>query len=595
MFTKVLVANRGEIALRVMHTCERLGIATVAVHTDIDATAPHVRAAGEAVRVESYLDIDAVVTAAVASGAQAVHPGYGFLSERAAFAVALERAGIALVGPSAKVMEQMGRKDAAREIAIAAGVPVVPRGQDAQQHMEYPVLVKAAAGGGGKGMRIVRGPEEYDEAVAAARREAASAFGDDTMLVEKYVEHGRHIEVQVIGDHHGTVRHLFERDCSTQRRHQKVLEEAPAPTIDRATRDRVTSAAVDLATHVGYTNAGTVEFLLDADTGEVYFLEMNTRLQVEHPVTELVCGGIDLVEHQLRVAAGEPLSIGDVELTGHAIEARVYAEDSFGGFLPQAGTATYVQWPQGVRVDQALESGQVVSTAYDPMLGKVIAHGPDRESARQALVAALDDTAILGLTTNAGFLRTLVASDEFRDATIDTAWLDHNEIAPPNPAPARELAAWEVFLRDREETGPFASDGFRLGADPAPVVVELDEPVTLTVQPAARPVAAVRPDRVEVVHHGQRFVFERPDVMGDHAAAVADGALTAPMPGTVLDVRVAEGDAVAEGQVLGVLEAMKMELSLKAPFAGTVVTVGMAMGEQVALGDTLFVVEASDD
>jgi len=600
MFEKVLIANRGEIALRVMRTCERLGIATVAVHTDIDATAPHVLAADETVRVESYLDIEAVVAAAKETGAQAVHPGYGFLSERAAFAEALEAAGIALVGPSAKVMEQMGRKDAAREIAVAAGVPVVPRGEGDQQQMAFPVLVKAAAGGGGKGMRIVRSDEEYDEAVASARREAASAFGDDTMLVEKYVEHGRHIEVQIIADHHGTVRHLFERDCSTQRRHQKVLEEAPAPTIDQATRDRVTQAAVDLAKHVGYTNAGTVEFLLDADTGEVYFLEMNTRLQVEHPVTELVCRvdghSIDLVEHQLRVAAGEPLSIGEVRLTGHAIEARVYAEDSFGGFLPQAGTATHVEWPRGVkvRVDHALESGQVISTAYDPMLGKVIAHGPDRESARQALVAALDDTAILGLTTNAGFLRTLVASDEFRDATIDTAWLDRHEVPPPDPAPARELAAWEVFLRDREQDGPFASDGFRLGAEPAPVVVELDEPVTLGVQPASRPVAAIRHDRVEVVHHGQRFVFERPDVMGDHHAVVADGALTAPMPGTVLDVRVAEGDAVEEGQVLGVLEAMKMELSLRAPFGGTVTMVGAVTGEQVKLGDALFLVEASD-
>jgi 3-methylcrotonyl-CoA carboxylase alpha subunit/acetyl-CoA/propionyl-CoA carboxylase biotin carboxyl carrier protein len=487
-------------------------------------------------------------------------------------------------------MEQMGRKDAAREIAVAAGVPVVPRGEDAG----FPILVKAAAGGGGKGMRIVRSAEEYDEAVAAAQREAASAFGDDTILVEKYVERGRHIEVQVIGDTHGTVRHLFERDCSTQRRHQKVLEEAPAPTIDAATRDRVTGAAVDLARHVGYVNAGTVEFLLDADTGEVYFLEMNTRLQVEHPVTELVCGGIDLVEHQLRVAAGEPLSIGDVRLSGHAIEARVYAEDSFGGFLPQAGTATVVHWPTGVRVDQALESGQVVSTSYDPMLGKVIAHGATREEARQALVTALDDTAILGLTTNAGFLRTLVASDEFRDATIDTAWLDRHEVPAPDPAPARELAAWEVFLRKREEVGPFASDGFRLGADPAPVVVELDQPVTLTVPPARRPVAAVRHDRVEVVLHGQRFVFGRPDVMGDHGPAAADGALTAPMPGTVLDVRVAQGDPVEEGQVLGVLEAMKMELSLRAPFAGTVATVGAAKGEQVKLGDTLFVVEGPD-
>ena len=329
---------------------------------------------------------------------------------------------------------------------------------------------------------------------------------------------------------------------------------------------------------------------------------MNTRLQVEHPVTEAVVQikgqGLDLVELQLRVAAGEPVPFtqDDVTVSGHAIEARVYAEDSFGGFLPQAGTATYVEWPHGVgvRVDQALSSGQVVSTAYDPMLGKVIGRGRTREDARQALVSALDGTAILGLTTNAGFLRTLVASDEFRDATIDTAWLDRHEVPPPDPAPARELAAWEVFLLDREDVGPFASDGFRLGADPAPLVVELDETVTLTAQPTERPVAAVRHDRVEVVHQGQRFVFERPDVMGDHAAAVADGALTAPMPGTVLEVRVAEGDAVEEGQVLGVLEAMKMELSLKAPFAGTVTTVGAVAGRQVALGDLLFEVESDD-
>ena len=296
-----------------------------------------------------------------------------------------------------------------------------------------------------------------------------SAFGDDTILVEKYVEHGRHIEVQVMADAHGTVRHLFERDCSTQRRHQKVLEEAPAPTIDQATRERVTSAAVALAKHVGYVNAGTVEFLLDADTGEAYFLEMNTRLQVEHPVTELVCGGLDLVELQLRVAAGEPLPIGQVELhrprdRGAGLRRGLLRR------LPAAGRHRDVRAVAEQAASDAWSTTpwsrrRSCRTAYDPMLGKVIAHGPDRESARQALVAALDDTAILGLTTNAGFLRALVASDEFRDATIDTAWLDHHDVAPPDPAPARELAAWEVFLRDREETGPFASDGFRVGAD----------------------------------------------------------------------------------------------------------------------------------
>ncbi|MBJ7358153.1 biotin carboxylase N-terminal domain-containing protein [Nocardioides sp.] len=595
LFTKVLVANRGEIALRVMRTCDRLGIATVAVATELDAEAPHARAAGEVVRVPSYLDADAVVAAALSSGAQAVHPGYGFLSENAAFAQAVTDAGLAWVGPPVAAMEAMARKDAARAIAVDAGVPVVPEGAAGG----FPVLVKAAAGGGGKGMRIVRSQEGYAEAVASARREALSAFGDDTLLVERYVEHGRHIEVQVMADTHGTVLHLFERDCSTQRRHQKVLEEAPAPTISDDVRRLVTSSAVALATAVGYTGAGTVEFLLDADTGEAFFLEMNTRLQVEHPVTELAVRvqgqPLDLVELQLRVAAGEPLPFGqdDVTVHGHAIEARVYAEDSFAGFLPQAGRASEVRWPATsgtVRVDHALESGQVVSTAYDPMLGKVIAHGPDRESARQALVQALDDTAILGLTTNAGFLRTLLATDEFRDAAIDTAWLDRHELPAPDPGPARQLAAWAVFRAEQEPSGPFRSDGFRVASAAAPVVVELDEPVTLGVPPGRDPLAVVRHDRVEVVQHGQRFVFGRPDFMVQHTAVAGDGALLSPMPGTVLDVRVAEGDSVEEGQVLGVVEAMKMELSLKAPFAGTVTTVAAEAGRQVALGDTLFVV-----
>ena len=484
-------------------------------------------------------------------------------------------------------MEQMGRKDAAREIAVAAGVPVVPRGEDAG--------VPRPRQGGRRRRRQGHArssapQDELDEAVAAAKREAASAFGDDTMLVEKYVEHGRHIEVQVIADPHGTVRHLFERDCSTQRRHQKVLEEAPAPTIDAATRERVTSAAVALAEHVGYANAGTVEFLLDADTGEVYFLEMNTRLQVEHPVTELVVR---------RDSTWSSTSSGSRPASRCSIRRRRAdrPRDRGAGLrrgllrrLPPAGRHGDVgaSGRRGVRVDQALESGQVVSTAYDPMLGKVIAHGPDREAARQALVAALDDTAILGLTTNAGFLRALVASDEFRDATIDTAWLDHHDVRgarpgagararglgglPPRPRGHRAVRVRRVPARRRPGAGRGRA---RRAGHPR--------------RPAGRrrPVAAVRHDRVEVVHHGQRFVFERPDVMGDHAAAVGDGALTAPMPGTVLDVRVAEGDAVEEGQVLGVLEAMKMELSLKAPFAGTVTTVGAATGEQVALGDTL--------
>ena len=625
----VLIANRGEIALRVVRATRALGLRSVAVYTDLDRAALHVRAADDAVRVESYLDIDEIVAAARTAAADAVHPGYGFLSERPAFAHAVEQAGLTLVGPSAEVMERMGRKDAARQIAVAAGVPVVPAYApgDSAASMAFPVLVKATAGGGGKGMRIVRSADEYDAAVASARREAMSAFGDDTMLVEKYVEHGRHIEVQIMADAHGNVIHLFERDCSTQRRHQKVLEEAPAPTITAEIRRVVTESAVALARHVGYENAGTVEFLLDSETEEVYFLEMNTRLQVEHPVTELVTG-IDLVQLQLRVAAGEelPLTQAEVSLSGHAIEARVYAEDPFHGFLPQAGTASFVRWPERARVDAALESGSVVSTAYDPMLGKIIVHGPDRESARRALVAALDDTAILGLTTNLGFLRALAAGDEFRDATIDTAWLDTATIAEPAKDLPRVFAAWTQAMLVADETGagdPFHSDGFRLGGPAAAQFVELDRVVRVDrpLNGAAghvddaevhqllaerhlvvlvvdgrrhQAVVDVGSHAVEVIHQGHRHVFERPDVFADHGPAAGDGTIVSPMPGTVLDVRVSEGQEVAEGDILGTLEAMKMELSLKAPFAGTVAEVGAAAGDQVALGARLFVVEPDE-
>ncbi|MCP3420239.1 ATP-binding protein [Nocardioides pinisoli] len=642
----LLIANRGEIALRVMRTARRLGWGCVAIHTDLDAAAPHVRAADRAVRVASYLDIDAVVGAAREAGAGFVHPGYGFLSERAPFARALADAGITLVGPSADVMDAMGRKDAAREVALAAGVPVVPSyaltGPDATDpaSFAYPVLVKAAAGGGGKGMRVVRSAGDYDEAFASAQREARSSFGDDTILVEKYVESGRHIEVQVMGDTHGTVLHFFERDCSTQRRHQKVLEEAPAPTISDEQRAAITSSAVALAQQCGYTGAGTVEFLLDNDTGEFYFLEMNTRLQVEHPVTEEVVRvrsddgseRVDLVELQLRVATGEPLPMAQdaITLEGHAIEARVYAEDSFHGFLPQAGRTSIVRWGSGdgVRVDHALEPEQEVSTSYDPMLGKVIAWAPTRAEAVDALADALGETAILGITTNTGFLRALASSAEFRDATIDTAWLDRHDVPAPDPTLARVFAAWtEVLLDTMPEPGvtprPWRADGWRMGADPAPDTVVLgddlvvvdrhrgqvthggtthdvrlvsaaDHTVHLLVDGVAEhAVLNVQRDLVDVVHRGQRWAWERPDPFGDHAVAAGDGTLLAPMPGTVLAVNVAEGHDVAEGETLGVMEAMKMELALKAPFAGTVTTVGAITGDLVKLGAVLFVVEAS--
>ena len=614
MITTLLIANRGEIALRVQRTARRLGLRTVAIYTDLDRSAPHVRAADEAHRVPSYLDVAAIVAVAQRSGVDAIHPGYGFLSERAVFARAVADAGITFVGPSAEVMDAMGRKDAAREIAVAAGVPVVPRGEDA----DFPILVKAAAGGGGKGMRIVRSPEAHEEAVAAARREAMAAFGDDTMIIERYVERGRHIEVQILADAHGTVLHLFERDCSVQRRHQKVMEEAPAPTITAEVRELVTSSAVALARHVGYQNAGTVEFLLDEESGQAYFLEMNTRLQVEHPVTELVTG-LDLVELQLQVAAGErlPVTQADIAVTGHAIEARIYAEDAYAGFLPQAGTASGVRWPDRVRVDQALEAGQPVSTAYDPMLGKIIAYGCDREAARLALVDALDRTVISGLTTNTGFLRELAALPDFAQASLDTAWLDRHAVSEPDDELPRVFAAWASAASVADAAPhPFQADGWRLGASPAPMIIQLDRAVlvdrhkgrvddhdvrlvdvtgdrlTLEIDGELRhAVVQGRAHGSEVVFRGQRFVFERPDVFADHAAVAGDGAIVAPMPGTIVDVRVADGDEVAADQVLVILEAMKMEVSLRAPFAGTVSGLAVAPGSQVALGATLCTVQ----
>jgi acetyl/propionyl-CoA carboxylase alpha subunit len=676
VISTLLVANRGEIAVRIITTARALGLRTVAVYSDADREAPHVRLADTAVRIgptpasESYLNIEALLDAAARTGADAVHPGYGFLSERAAFARAVTEAGLTFVGPSAEVIEKMGRKDIARDIAVAAGVPVVPSveltsdGSAADvapdESVGYPLLIKAAAGGGGKGMRIVRAPAEFADALAAARREAASAFGDDTILVEKYVERGRHVEVQVLADHHGHVVHLFERDCSTQRRHQKVLEEAPAPTISDEVRTILTESAVALAREVGYTNAGTVEFLVEepdrgvpgaepdrgvpgAKPPGVFFLEMNTRLQVEHPVTELavrVAGEpLDLVALQLAVAAGRPLPFtqDQVELSGHAIEARVYAEDAFAGFLPQAGVAELVRWSPRARNDVALESGSEVSTSYDPMLGKVIVHGASREAARRSLVSALDDTAILGLTTNLGFLRGLAASEEFRDCTIDTAWLDRNPdaIRPPSPELPAVLAAWALASpATAGDSSAFAlADGWRLAGPPAPTPVELvvdgtqqvyavdragrtvtrqgEQPATWRVHPIAAEAgvlrlevddlvheAAVRitPHRVDVAHLGVTHRLERPDPFGPGAhTGVSDGSVPAPMPGTVLAVNAEEGQQVAAGDVLGVLEAMKMELSLTAPVAGTVTSVGASAGDQVALGAVLFEVTAADD
>ena len=600
----LLIANRGEIARRVIRTARADGIRTIAVFTEADRNAIHVHEADLAMQVPGYLDIASIVAAATDSAdgqSTGVHPGYGFLSENADFARAVESAGLIWVGPQPEVIDAMGRKDKARAIAEAAGVPVVPSATvttGSTSEITFPVLVKAAAGGGGKGMRVVRDAADLQAAQEAAAREAAKAFGDDTLLIEKYVERGRHIEVQVFGDARGNVVHLFERDCSTQRRHQKVLEEAPAPTLTAAQRDDITTAAVALAQQVGYRGAGTVEFLLDDATGEAYFLEMNTRLQVEHPVTEEIIRvrgeRLDLVALQLRIAAGEPLGFtqDDVTTTGHALEARVYAEDAWGGFLPQAGVASFVRWPAGARVDHALESGQVVGTGFDPMLGKVIATGADREEARRNLVAALDDTVILGLTTNTGFLRQLAASDAFRDAAIDTAWLDRTELTRPDDTNARLAAGWAAQRADAaQQPSALCPDGWRDGGPAAPVVRHgLTVP---TRDPHLPAYVRLGVDRDEVVVEGERFVLEHPGADRDHAVT-AGGDVLAPMPGTVLAVRVAPGDQVAQGDVLGVIEAMKMELSLTAPFDGTVTEVAATPGDQVVLGALLFEVVGAE-
>jgi acetyl-CoA/propionyl-CoA carboxylase biotin carboxyl carrier protein len=464
VFSKVLIANRGEIAVRIIRTLDRLGIASVAVYSDADAGAPHVRAAREAVRIgpppaaASYLNIDAIIAAALATGAEAVHPGYGFLAENAAFARACAAAGLVFVGPPPGAIEAMGDKIAAKATVAAAGVPVVPgTGKPGMSDEEliislngpvFPLLVKPSAGGGGKGMRVVNSAGELPAALAAARREARAAFGDDTLLIERYITRPRHIEIQVLADTHGTVTHLGERECSLQRRHQKIIEEAPSPLLDAMRREAMGGAAVEAARSVGYTGAGTVEFIVPGDSpDEFYFMEMNTRLQVEHPVTELVYG-LDLVEWQLRVAAGERLTVArPATPAGHAVEARVYAEDPARGFLPTGGTVLALREPsaEGVRVDSGLAEGMTVTSAYDPMLAKVAAWGPDRATALDRLDAALAETAVLGVTTNIAFLRTLLADPDVQAGHLDTTLAERVADRLASPAASGHTASDEVL------------------------------------------------------------------------------------------------------------------------------------------------------
>ncbi|MFI1705854.1 acetyl/propionyl/methylcrotonyl-CoA carboxylase subunit alpha [Streptomyces griseoruber] len=631
MFETVLVANRGEIAVRVIRTLRSLGVRSVAVFSDADADARHVREADTAVRLgpapaaESYLSAERLLEAAARTGARAVHPGYGFLAENAAFARACEEAGLVFVGPPAEAISLMGDKIRAKETVQAAGVPVVPGGRDpdlagAARELGAPVLLKPSAGGGGKGMRLVRDLTLLEEEIAAARREARASFGDDTLLVERWVDRPRHIEIQVLADGHGNVVHLGERECSLQRRHQKVIEEAPSVLLDEGTRAAMGEAAVQAARSCGYRGAGTVEFIVPGgDPSSYYFMEMNTRLQVEHPVTELVTG-LDLVEWQLRVAAGEKLDFAqeDVRLTGHAIEARICAEDPARGFLPSGGTVLRLREPQGdgVRTDSGLSEGTEVGSLYDPMLSKVIAYGPDRPAALRRLRAALAGTVTLGVQTNAGFLRRLLGHPAVVAGELDTGLVERvvdDLVTTDVPEEVYEAAAAVRLEGLKPEAGggwtdPFSvPSGWRLGGAPRPVGFPLR--VTEPVEYVPRGTHTVTDDQVSVTLDGVRHTFHRAaDWVGrdgdswhvrDHdpvAASLTGSAhsgadsLTAPMPGTVTVVKVAVGDEVAAGQSLLVVEAMKMEHVISAPHAGTVAELDVTPGTTVAMDQVLAVV-----
>lgn len=535
---KLLVANRGEIAARVFRTCRRLGIGTVAVWAPDDEGAFHTRQADKSTPVLSYLYSEELIRAAKVTGADAIHPGYGFLAENGDFAEAVDAAGLVFVGPSPEAIRAAGDKLEAKRLAREAGVPVVPTGDP--DELGYPLIVKAAAGGGGRGMRVVRAPGELEEALEAAAREAEAGFRDGRVFCERYVERPRHVEIQLLADRHGSVVHLGERDCSIQRRHQKVLEESPSPALDGGLRAAMGEAAVAFARAVGYENAGTAEFMLAGD--EFFFLELNARLQVEHPVTELVTG-IDLVEQQLRVAGGDPLDLETREPEGHAVEVRLYAEHPL-TFLPQAGRLERLELPDSVRVDAGVEAGDSVPVAYDPLLAKLIAHAETREEAFDDLARALRETRVSGTTTNLGFLRWLVAHPEVRAGRATTAFLDES---PPLSAPVRRERPWAGYWRTARDR-----------------------------RAAAPPVQA--PPTVEAAAHA---------TAGGHEQST----LTAPMPGVVVRVLAGEGDRVEPRQPLVVLEAMKMETPLVSPYEAVVKRVHVAEGDRVAGGALLVELE----
>ncbi|HEY5899482.1 MAG TPA: acetyl-CoA carboxylase biotin carboxylase subunit [Burkholderiales bacterium] len=639
MFGKLLIANRGEIACRVMRTARRLGIRTVAVYSDADREARHVRLADEAHRVgpppaiDSYLDGQAILAAARASGAEAIHPGYGFLSENEHFAAACRRSGIVFVGPSAEAIAAMGDKSAAKRLMEKAGVPLVPgyHGEEQDttllqkeaQRIGYPVLIKPSAGGGGKGMRIVHQPSEFEPALEAARREARAAFSDERVLVERYLERPRHVEIQVLGDTQGKVLHLFERDCSVQRRHQKVIEEAPAPNFTK--RNEMGAAAVAAARAIAYTGAGTVEFIVDAE-GRFYFMEMNTRLQVEHPVTEMVTG-LDLVELQLRVAAGEPLPFDQETLAvrGHAIEARVYAEDPARDFLPSTGRLVHVAFPDNARVETGVEAGAEISSWYDPMIAKIIVHGETRADALARMKAALRDTRIAGVATNVEFLRRICENGAFSAGEVDTGLIERHreQLVPPRagvPAEVLASAAWaelaaeetaarELAHRSGDPHSPWHRvDGWRMneashhdfiflsGAREHLVRVVFNGARTLEIDGRAYDVPVVKAQAIadgprwHVFHDGGCWTLELKDELPSVDADTA-GSLAAPMPGRVIKLMVQPGARVAKGEPLLILEAMKMEHTITAPMDGTVMELHYVEGDQVLEGAALIRIE----
>ncbi|MFI5558174.1 acetyl/propionyl/methylcrotonyl-CoA carboxylase subunit alpha [Amycolatopsis japonica] len=659
MFDTVLVANRGEIAVRVIRSLQGLGIRSVAVYSDADADARHVREAHTAVRIgpaeaaKSYLSIPAIVQAALDTGAQAVHPGYGFLAENAEFARSCAEAGLVFIGPPVAAIDAMGDKIRAKATVSKAGVPVVPGASDvdipeggfaaAAEKVGFPLLLKPSAGGGGKGMRLVNELSELDAAVESARREAKGSFGDDTLLMERFVTTPRHIEIQVLADTHGNVIHLGERECSLQRRHQKIIEEAPSVLLDEATRAKMGASAVEAARSVGYVGAGTVEFIVSATApDEFFFMEMNTRLQVEHPVTELVTG-LDLVEWQVKIAAGDVLTVAqdDVRLDGHAVEARVYAEDPARGFIPTGGTVLAVHEPsgEGVRVDSWMSEGAVIGSNYDPMLAKVIAWGPDRAAALHRLDLALADTALLGLGTNVAFLRGLLADGDVRDGKLDTGLVDRrlstlvSEEVPSEFFVAAALDRLLSLQPQGEVVDPWdVPDGWRLGGSggidfalksgsseavvrvqgtPANALVSVDgaEPVRVSARRLGDLLEVRHPTGFHRYRHsagsgrtvwlardGHSFAIgERERLRSAAGAAGGAGPVTSPMPGTVLVVKAAAGDVVTAGTPLVVVEAMKMEHTITAPIDGVVSELPVRAGQQVALDETVAVVTPQKD